>query len=147
MKSHIGKKIFDEFIVNTEEYRALGGDATKEQEMKDDAYEQWCAFLLIQNSNQSKYGSLVKGLISQYSMGNDQHPKTITAATDILLNHCFDNRSDKNCNRQTIRILQLKKKLPPKHPPRLASHRRMLIPSVVVVVKRDMLVLIVIRRT
>lgn len=95
LKSHIRKKIFDEFIENTEDYHALSGVATTEQQMKNDAYKQWSTYLLIQNSDQSKYGMLVKGLISQFSMGNNQYPKTITAATDVLSNHHFDK-----CNNQ-----------------------------------------------
>ena len=33
----------------------------------------------------------MNGLISQYSMENDQYPKTITTATDMLANHRHDN--------------------------------------------------------
>jgi hypothetical protein len=33
----------------------------------------------------------MNGLVSQFSMQNNQYPKTITAATDILSNHSFDN--------------------------------------------------------
>ena len=35
----------------------------------------------------------MNGLISQYSMENDQYPKSITAAIDILANHKHDNYS------------------------------------------------------
>lgn len=93
LKTHIGKKVFNDFVENTVEYHALSGNHMKEQAMKDATFEQWCVFLLIRNSDQNKYGSLVKGLISQYSMGNDQYPKTITAATNVLSNHRHDNRN------------------------------------------------------
>jgi len=65
LKSNIGTQMFDEFIENTEEYRNET-DTTKQQELKDNAFEQWCAFLLIRNSDQAKYGSLQKGLVSQF---------------------------------------------------------------------------------
>jgi hypothetical protein len=38
----------------------------------------------------------MNGLISQFSMGNDQYPKTITSATDILSNHRHDTWGNQN---------------------------------------------------
>ena len=43
------------------------------------------------NTDQGKYGSLLKNLNSQKSLGNDQYPKTITEANNVLSNHRFDN--------------------------------------------------------
>ena len=60
--------------------------------MKDQAFGKWMAYLLIRSSDQSKYGSLMTGLVSQFSMENNQYPKTIRAATDILSNHKHDRR-------------------------------------------------------
>ena len=82
--------IFNKFIENMPEYWDET-NAMKKDQMKKDAFGKWIAFLLIRNSNQAKYGSLKSGLISQYSMGHDQYPKTIMAATDILLNHRHNN--------------------------------------------------------
>ena len=53
-------------------------------------------FVLLRNSDQAKYQSLMNGLISQYSMENDQYPKTITTAIDILANHRHDNSITKH---------------------------------------------------
>ena len=90
-KSIIGKKLFDEFIESTEEYRKQT-DANKQTELKKNAYEQWIAYLILRNSDQSKYGSLVQHLTSQFSLGTDIFPKTIATATDALSEHRFDNR-------------------------------------------------------
>ena len=49
------------------------------------------AFVLLRNSDQTKYQNLTNELISQYSMENHQYLKTITATTDILANHKHDN--------------------------------------------------------
>ena len=98
-KSHVGKHIFDEFIENSEEYRNASSDADKKK-LKDEAFDQWCAYLTTQNSDQAKYGSLNKSLVSQFSMGIDQYPKTVTAATDVLSNHRFDNYRDKDKKRR-----------------------------------------------
>ena len=94
LKSHVGKHIFDNFIENTEEYRNANGDTEKKQ-LKDEAFEQWCGYLLLRNSDGAKYGTVTKNLVSQFSMGTDQYPKTVTAATDVLSNHRFDNYKDK----------------------------------------------------
>jgi hypothetical protein len=91
MKSHIGTDILDRFIENTLEYRDET-DALSQQNMKDGAFDRWMAYLLIRNSDQSKYGSLSTGLVSQFSMQNNQYPKTCTTATDILSNHKLDNK-------------------------------------------------------
>jgi hypothetical protein len=52
------------------------------------------AYLLISNSDQAKYGSLLNGLVSQFSMQNNQYPNVCTTATDILSNHRFNNRGN-----------------------------------------------------
>ena len=89
-KSHLGTDIFEVFVEATEEYRQA--DATEQQKLKDGAFEQWCAFLLIRNSDSSKFGSLQQGLINQYSLGNDQYPWTLSAAHDVLTNHHPDKK-------------------------------------------------------
>jgi hypothetical protein len=54
------------------------------------------AYLSICNSDQAKYGSLLNGLVSQFSVQNNKYPKTCTTATHILSNHRFDNRGNAN---------------------------------------------------
>ena len=57
------------------------------------------AYLLIAGSDNSKYGSLEKGFSTQCSLGNDQYPKTIAAATDALSQHKFDDQYYDNKNK------------------------------------------------
>ena len=95
MKSHVGTDILDRFVENTIEYRNEA-DTTKQQELKDGAFDRWMAYLLIRNSDQAKYGSLSNGLVSQFSMQNNQYPKTCMTATDILSNHRLDNKGNYN---------------------------------------------------
>ncbi len=105
LKSHVGSEILDTFIEHTEEYQKET-DTTKKTEMKAEAFDKWMAFLLMKNSDQKKYGTLITGLASQFSMGNDQYPKTMTAATDILSNHKHDNSDAKkknNNNKPTVK--------------------------------------------
>ncbi|MGC8514475.1 MAG: hypothetical protein ACP5P1_15815, partial [Acidimicrobiales bacterium] len=72
---------------------------TDKKNYKDEAFEAWMAYLLIRGSDQNKYGSLTKNFISQYSLGNDQYPRTITMATDVLSNHRLDPKFFENQKR------------------------------------------------
>jgi hypothetical protein len=98
LKSHVSSQVLHQFVEHTAEYRAET-NATKKQEMKDASFDTWMAFLLMKNSDQKKYGSLNAGLSTQFSMGNNQYPKSITAATDILANHKHDNYDPKKRNK------------------------------------------------
>ena len=88
-KSHTESDIFDKFMEHTKEYK--DGDAEKKEQLKKGAFEQFNAYLYIRNADQAKYGSLTSGWRSQFSMGNDQYPRNLSSATDILSNHRFDN--------------------------------------------------------
>ena len=48
-------------------------------------------YLYLENADKSKYGSILAGLNTQKSLNNDQYPKTITEANNVLSNHCFDD--------------------------------------------------------
>jgi len=90
LKSHVGNDILDKFIENTKEYHDET-DTTKKEEMKTTAMSKWMSYLLMRNSDQKKYGTLMNGMISQFSMGNNQFPEKLTVAIDILSNHRYDN--------------------------------------------------------
>ena len=61
-------------------------------------FEQFLAYLYLENSDQANYGSILSGLITQQSLNNDQYPKTITEASNVLSNHMFDNAKFYNKN-------------------------------------------------
>ena len=63
-KSHVGTDILDRFVENTREYRDEKDVATQ-KEMKNGAFNKWMAYLLLRNSDQTKYGSMTNGLVSQ----------------------------------------------------------------------------------
>ena len=44
-------------------------------------------YVLISNSDQSKYASLENGLASQYSMKNNQYPKDLISSADMMKNN------------------------------------------------------------
>ena len=49
------------------------------------------AFIYLENSNQTKYGTIIKTLNQQKAFGNDQFPNTIVKASEILSNHNYEN--------------------------------------------------------
>jgi len=87
----MGTKILDQFVEYTDAYREATSEEAKE-EARIQIYDQWVAYLFLKGSDQSKYGTVIKGLMSQYSLGNDQYPKTLTQATDVLSNHRIDGK-------------------------------------------------------
>lgn len=54
------------------------------------AFNQYLAYLYLENADQSKYGSILTGLSMQKSLCNDQYPKSLTEANNVLSNHKFD---------------------------------------------------------
>jgi hypothetical protein len=54
------------------------------------------AFIYLDNADKKKYGSLLNNLSQQQSLKNDQYPKTINDAKQVLDNHRHDNAKEKN---------------------------------------------------
>ena len=48
------------------------------------------AYIYLENSHKSKHESILKNLNQQKCLGNNQYPKSITEANNILNNHKFD---------------------------------------------------------
>ena len=96
-KSTLGPEILDNFVTSTKEYCDETDNDVKE-EIKKSAFEQWMTYLFVKNSDQRKYGSLLKLFSTNYSMGKtgiDTFPKTLTKAIDILINHQWDESYNK----------------------------------------------------
>jgi len=95
----VGTEMLDGFVANTEEYRNET-DSNTQNTLKQEGFERFMAYIILRNSDQSKYGSVMGGLITQYSMDHDQYPKSITAAADILTNHRHDNYKQQRNTKQ-----------------------------------------------
>jgi hypothetical protein len=94
MAHNMGKDFLKDFVKNTKQY-ADETDTDKQDEMLKGLYAQWTAYMLMKNSDQGKYGSLMTSLTTEFSMGTNQYPEDVMAAVDILTNHRF------NKNRRT----------------------------------------------
>jgi ribosomal protein S10 len=87
MKSHIGGPlVLPKFVEEMNKYDVV--EAKKFQEM---AFNQFMAYVYLDNADKAKYGTLLAGLNTQTSLENNQYPKTITEASNVLSNHHFDN--------------------------------------------------------
>ena len=53
------------------------GDAMIKKWLKDESFEWYCTIMLLRNSNQAIYGSLLSKLRQEYTLGDDKFPKTI----------------------------------------------------------------------
>ena len=65
------------------------------QTLNDDADERLAAYVYLVNSDQNKYGSVIKNLNSQKSLKNDKFPKTVTDAHNVLINHVPEKEKNK----------------------------------------------------
>jgi hypothetical protein len=108
MVQNMGKDFLKDFLKNTKQY-ADETDTDKPDKMQKGLYAQWTAYMLMKNSDQGKYGSLMTSLTTQFSMGTNQYPKDIMAAVDIVTNHRFDKKEPKN-NNQPRRVALTKKR-------------------------------------
>ena len=94
MVSHLGGPIYLlKYMEQMPGYDA--NDDDKVQACSDAAFKRFMAFTYLHNADQAKYGSLLKGLRTQMSLGQNQYPKTITEANNVLSNHRFDSGSSK----------------------------------------------------
>jgi len=73
LKSHIGTKWLEGFVEHTDEYKNEK-DVQKKDDLKDQSFADYMAYLLLYKSDQARYRSLLTGLRSQYSLENDQYP-------------------------------------------------------------------------
>jgi hypothetical protein len=89
LESHLGGQIvLTKFARTMPKYDQNNAEANTE--CIENASEQLFAFLYLKNADQDKYGSLLKGLNSQKSLGHDQYPRMVTEANNVLSNHRFD---------------------------------------------------------
>ena len=79
----------------------------KNKILQDQAFEQLLAYIYLENADQAKHGSILSGLDTQNSLGNDRYPKTVSEANSVLSNHRFDtnksqiNTTNKNSGEQS----------------------------------------------
>ena len=127
--SHVGKNFaFPQLLEDHEEYgkaREVLNQMNSTQEAKDAAMkemetirkelmDQFLVFVYLENTDRSRCGSIVTGLEAQCSLGNDQHPKNLIVAQNVIENHQCDEsyrRKRKEKTRSEIVRIKIKKEL------------------------------------
>ena len=89
LKSAIGDELLNKFVTHTKEHKEET-DSNKQDDMKKGSFKSWKAHLCITQANWNKCGSLLDGFNAHCSLENDQFPKTMTRASDVLSNQKFD---------------------------------------------------------
>ena len=92
MKTQLGNEIKMTRYITTMD----GYDKEKEDTFSKKAFEELRAYAFITNSDNTKYGSIIKGLAQQQSLKNTQYPKTLTAASEVLVEHSWDDTYQDN---------------------------------------------------
>ena len=67
------------------------------KECQNTVSEEFLVVLYLKNADQKKYGSIIQDLSTQQSLHNDQYPKTVINANNVLSNHKFDNYKSQAC--------------------------------------------------
>ena len=101
--SHVGKNFCFPRVVEEDPYYATAStklastdlDVTKEghqeiHELKKSTMDAFRGYLYLENADRARYGSILSGLDSQFSLENDQYPKTLVAAQNVMQNHTYD---------------------------------------------------------
>ena len=70
-------------------------DVTDKAGYQKKAWGRFVAYVYLDNSDQAKYGSVLKGLSNQFSLKNNQFPTSIMQASNVLSNHPHDNSGQK----------------------------------------------------
>ncbi len=79
----------------------MSADPAKLKEAQGKAQKEFLAHMYLHNADHTKYGTLLTLLGTQYSLGNDQYPKTLTEATAVLSTHEFDPTYKANNNKKS----------------------------------------------
>ena len=93
-QSHLGGSLIIPKLVR-EHDNFVENDTEQNMKVVEEVYQQFLAYIFMEQSDQTKYGSLMVNLSSQHSLSNDQYPRTMSQATNVLSNHRHDETSRK----------------------------------------------------
>ena len=92
VKDSMGLDILHNFVESTSEYQKAEADGEEDikKKLKVESFGKWTTYLYLQNSDQRKYGSLMRNFRTQYSLGNNQYCVSISKGSNVLTNHVWD---------------------------------------------------------
>ena len=92
LETHTGGPIILEKLINKNMTDIKG--LTDKEMMTRQVSDGFLAYLYLEQADKGKYGSILQGLTTQLSLGNDQFPKTMIEANSVLSNHRFDQNKN-----------------------------------------------------
>ena len=99
-KQSVGDNILDNFIEHTKEYKDTS-DSNVQDNLKKKGFNKWMTYLYMKNADSTKCGSLITKFQTEYSLGNNQYPRSMTSATDALSGHRWDKQHGEQSHRRT----------------------------------------------
>ena len=107
LKDHIGCPIvLRKYMEKMPGYDAKDKGVVKKFEKE--AFEEFTAYFYLNNADQKRYGTVLKGLHAQQNLNNDQYPKKVADANQVLNEHPVDNASEWKKRQQQSRYDKLK---------------------------------------
>ena len=76
----------DSSVKKTKKFKKLDkvGDVYEIFNMNKNAFEAWPTMVFMRGSDKRKYGELIHDLSIHYAIKNDQYPKTLQEAVDVM---------------------------------------------------------------
>ena len=124
MESQIGGPIILKKIIRTMseyvQYEEESSNGSNNKEMKEEdklkkeliktSSSKFNAYIYLENSDQKRFGQVMKTLHQQQSFGNNQFPSAIMEASEILSNHLYKTNTTKIFQKSTASGNQQKEK-------------------------------------
>ena len=88
-------KLSTDYKEDLKQYENENQNEKEKQNMNEEKYirkasSKLYAYTYLDNADKIKYGSILKNLNQQFSLGNNQYPKSITKANSVLNNDKYD---------------------------------------------------------
>ena len=87
----LGNYFLQKFVEKTDKYIATTDEKEKTL-LRDNSFDKWTSYRYLRSADTNKYGKLKQNLQSQYALGNNQFPETVTKMTDVMANHQWDEK-------------------------------------------------------
>ena len=85
----LGTEVLYKYIEQTPEY--IASKSSEKDKVKVQSMSMWMSYLYLTRADHNKYGSLLRGLQTQYSLGKNQYPSSVSVANDVLASHKWDD--------------------------------------------------------
>ena len=89
-ESLLSKEGIHEFVKTTAEYKKANGDPVEQLRLLTCGFARWKAYIFWENSDNDKYGQLKQGAVNAFARGQDDFPKNLEQARNILASHKFE---------------------------------------------------------